>query len=233
MHLDAVTEFFDENWVLYQKIINNDYLGHRALFAAARDLLLERFARPYTFLDLGCGDGTVSIQAIQGTSIARYVGVDLADVALEQARKNLEVLPCPKTFHLGDAFEPIPGEDVPFDVALASFSLHHLLAPQKAAFLSGLHPRLATGGAFILIDILGADSENREQAVHRFLDEVGGKWTALTPHEMDLVVQHVSGRDFPTAWPILQADATAAGFSRSEVILREENDLHGVVAFWA
>ncbi len=39
----ADQHFFDEQWMLYQKILDHDYLGHRGLFEAARAVLLERF----------------------------------------------------------------------------------------------------------------------------------------------------------------------------------------------
>ena len=45
---------------------------------------LQRYARRRDILDLGCGSGSTGNE-LAGSAYARYVGVDISDVAIEQA----------------------------------------------------------------------------------------------------------------------------------------------------
>jgi len=57
---------------------------HRALAAVAK---------PFAFLDIGCGDADQMPKALAGTKVRYYHGVDLSEPALELAAKNLAGVP--------------------------------------------------------------------------------------------------------------------------------------------
>lgn len=88
-------EMFRQQWQLYRKIIDHDYLGNDGAYVALRRFLEQEVARPYHFLDLACGDASGITKALTGTAIESYRGVDLSAPALELAKANLAVLPCP------------------------------------------------------------------------------------------------------------------------------------------
>ena len=68
---------FEREWQLYGKMIDNNYLFHREAYACLREIVLRELARPFRFLDIACGDASVTVGALAGTSIAHYYGIDL------------------------------------------------------------------------------------------------------------------------------------------------------------
>ena len=176
----AVGQFFNEQWTAYEKMLHHDLLGHRGLFDAARGVLARHFARSYALLDLGCGDARFSRRAVEGTSIARYVGIDLSEVALAGARKNMADLAIETAFELGNAFEPAAVAGT-FDAVLASFSMHHLSEAQKGDFLTALRPRLSADGVYLMIDLTRRDDETCESGVSRLTDHARRHWDVPHP----------------------------------------------------
>lgn len=92
-------------------------------------------------LDVGCGDGGTAGVWLTNR-VARYIGVDISETALETARKRgLEV------HSIADASE-LPFEDRSFDVAVCIEVLEHLFEPQRA--LAEIRRILRPGGRLIV-----------------------------------------------------------------------------------
>ena len=91
-------DFFDKQWCIYQKILNNNYMSHRECYDKLHRFLVGYFHKPYSLLDLGCGDASFTASGLSHTPIAAYKGIDLSETALEIAKNNLSELPCQKTF---------------------------------------------------------------------------------------------------------------------------------------
>lgn len=61
-------ELFNNQWILYQKILNNNYMGHQEIYDILHEFLLSNFQKPFKMLELGCGDATFTAKAL----LSRY-----------------------------------------------------------------------------------------------------------------------------------------------------------------
>ena len=78
---DPSNEFFNEQWELYQKVLSNNYMGHREIYNVLHEFLVNYYNKPFKMLDLGCGDASFSSQALLDTKINSYCGIDLSEPA--------------------------------------------------------------------------------------------------------------------------------------------------------
>ncbi|MGF6448123.1 class I SAM-dependent methyltransferase [Paraburkholderia youngii] len=91
-------------------------------------------------LDVGCGAGVLA-SWLSGASISSYFGVDLSEVAIEQARQaNIDGA----EFAVADAFEP----SQVFDVIVFNEMLYYLEEPEEQ--IRRLARCLAPGGLLIV-----------------------------------------------------------------------------------
>jgi len=123
-----------------------------AQFANAR--MSQGIAQSYDFagktvLDLGCGDGTYTLEFVK-LGVKEIVGVDPAAVAIEAANARARTLGVDATvkFEVGNIFSPDSYiGDERFDCIVIRGVLHHLPDPARA--ISGL---AAFGGTVIVIE---------------------------------------------------------------------------------
>src|SRR5471032_2508091 len=87
-------EIFQQQWEIYRKFLTHNYLSNAGAYEHLRTFLDSNITRPFALLDLACGDASGIVEALKGTPIASYRGIDLSGPALEHAHKNLEQLPC-------------------------------------------------------------------------------------------------------------------------------------------
>lgn len=83
-------------------------------------------------LDLGTGIGLLAIALAKKLPGVEVIGLDVSDVALEVARKNLQESehPLKVSFEKGDA-EDMPFEDGTFDLVVSSNTLHLIKNPVR------------------------------------------------------------------------------------------------------
>ena len=86
--VDPTTEIFIKNWRIYEKIIENDNMSHRAGYAILKEILTYEMQRPFSFIDIACGDAGYSSKVLRDTLVREYIGIDVADEALGYAREN-------------------------------------------------------------------------------------------------------------------------------------------------
>ena len=96
----SVRDFFN-GWSLYRRIVDNDYLYHRSV-REALSRWLDDLGRPFSFLDLGCGDADFSSGILRGRSLQSYTGIDLSPVALDLAHQKTSLLGVPCSLITGD-----------------------------------------------------------------------------------------------------------------------------------
>jgi SAM-dependent methyltransferase len=230
-------EFFNNQWKLYQKVLNNNYMKHREFYGVLHDFLVSYFQKPFSLLDLGCGDASFTARALLNTTIDSYRGIDLSEPALEIARNNIEPICSDHLFIQGDLFELVPelvkNQKDSFDVILASFALHHLTLAQKDYILEQLSHLLNANSVFILIDIVRREDENREAYIKRYLDGVNKDWSLLTSQEILMVEAHISSSDFPETQETLHLMAQKHGFIRSETLYSDPLDTEKLLCFYA
>jgi ubiquinone/menaquinone biosynthesis C-methylase UbiE len=107
-----------------------------------RAILLRDAWRGERVLDLGCGAGRF-MRALRAEG-AHPVGVDIAEGALERARRNMPGA----ELHLLGPDGAIPLEDSSIDTVWCSEVLEHV--PDTAALLSEIRRVLVTGGTLVI-----------------------------------------------------------------------------------
>ena len=95
-------ELFLAQWQVYRKMVDNDYLFHRGAYDCLHRYLRDKVTGPFRFLEVACGDASKSSEALLGTGILEYHGIDISQPALEIARRNLARLSCSVTLSEGD-----------------------------------------------------------------------------------------------------------------------------------
>jgi SAM-dependent methyltransferase len=212
-HKEYSGEIFDV-WDTYKKVVDKDFMFHRALSAEVERALRERFrGGPYSMIDLGCGDASVLAPILMRVPPARYSGVDLSDRALELACANLRSLPCPVELAHGDMLTALAGGEK-FDVVHSSFALHHLATDKKAEFFRRAAKALAPDGVLLLVDTVRDEGETREDYLRCYLGWIEKDWAGITPRERDAIFEHISTSDWPDPLSILDFQARAAGLCR-------------------
>lgn len=232
----SVNEFFNDQWKLYQKALNNNYMGHREIYGVLQKFLIEYFPQPFAVLDLGCGDASFTCQAVLNTNIASYQGIDLSKVALEIAQSNMALIPCKKTFIKEDfskfVDELVQIQDNSFDVIMTSFALHHFNSEQKDWIMGQIFHLLNTGGVVIVIDIVRRAEETRESYIRRYLENVRQSWSLLSSQEFSMVEEHMTSSDFPETQATLYELAQKQNFTRFESIYSDPLETTQLLCFY-
>jgi len=111
--------------------------------------VLQFLLPPLDAIDLGCGDGTITVEISRFAR--RVIGVDVNPRALVAARKRAERERRDNVVFKEDRIEALSEPDASFDLAVFSQSLHHMEQPslgvQQAARV------LRKGGRLLLVDL--------------------------------------------------------------------------------
>lgn len=216
----ATAALFVSNWTVYQRVVANNYMFHRELYAAAEKLLGELEVSPIRLLDLGCGDAAPLAPMLRTLPLSSYTGVDLSDVALQHAAQHLAVLPCPVKLWPGDIRDFLRTTADRYEVIFSSYALHHLDGQDKQAFLTACREHLAPSGRMLLIDIAREADQDLCAALDAYCGTIATRWTGLDVQERGDIIDHVRGNDLPERASDLAAMAERAGFSRFEIVAR-------------
>ncbi|BAZ15794.1 type 12 methyltransferase [Calothrix sp. NIES-4071] len=222
-------KFFNEQWKIYQKLLDNNYIRHQEMYSILHELLVSYFQKPFKMLDLGCGDASLTVDALLNTNIVFYQGIDLSVPALEIAKKNMARIQCHTTFTKGDFSQSISefaleGHNK-FDAILMSFALHHLHLDEKCYLIEQLQNLLLPNGVLILIDIVRKQEEDRETYIQRYLDIIQKDWLSITPEEYSIMANHISSNDFPETQHTFQEISQKYGFALFECLYRDSLDI--------
>ena len=98
--------------------------AHRTIYQRTLDCILPG----QKVLDVGCGEGTLSILMAQKG--ARVTGLDISDPNIANANKRGKELAVPVKFLISDA-DQLPFSDNAFDTVVSSHVLEHLPDPEK------------------------------------------------------------------------------------------------------
>jgi SAM-dependent methyltransferase len=223
---------FQKHWQLYRKVVDYNYLFHREAYNCLHRILVDEAVQPFRFLDIACGDASTTIEALKGTQIASYHGIDLSQVALELASQALEMLACPVTLDRRDFIEALCDRPEPVDVAWIGLSLHHLLTPAKLSVMCQMRSILGDRGLFLIYENASPDGEDRDAWLRRW-DDQKPRWTALTAEEWDAGVAHVHANDFPETNSQWHALGGEAGFGQVRELFVAPTNLFRVYCFRA
>jgi hypothetical protein len=218
-------EIFQNQWGVYRKFLDYDYLSNAEAAAALRQFLTAEVARPYRFLDLACGDASGIVPALKGTPIERYRGVDLSAPALAFAKENLAALPCAVELDEADFSAAMRGLDQAEDIVWISLSLHHLDTDAKRSFMRDVRKGIADDGAFLVYEPTRRDGEDRPAYLDRF-ETIGRRdWSKLTAAEFAEAMKHVRSCDLPETVSGWEALGHEAAFSSTRELYKSPTDL--------
>jgi len=102
-------------------------------------------------LDLGCGTGTLAIEAKQVQPEAEIVGLDGDFEVLERARAKARMARAAIQFDQGLSTD-LPYDDDSFDIILATLFFHHLMGKDKRKTASEIARVLKPGGELQVAD---------------------------------------------------------------------------------
>ena len=221
---------FQQDWKLYRKMVDNNFLFHREAYGQLHRVLNDGMARPFRFVDIACGDASASAGALEGTRISHYHGIDFSAAALDIASKTLKVLDCPVTLEQRDFLEAIVEWKQVVDVAWIGLSLHHLLTPEKLAFMRNVRKILAPGGMFLIYENTSPDGEDRVHWLQRW-DLQKPFWTAYSEEEWNAMAAHVHAADFPETDASWHRLGREAGFASVKEVFATPTDLFRMYCF--
>jgi SAM-dependent methyltransferase len=184
------------------------------------------------FDSAGALDASVTVEALMGTQIAHYYGIDFSQAALDLARNNLESLACPITLDNSDFVEAVRDLPRPADVAWIGLSLHHLLTPAKLALMCRMRSIVGDSGLFLIYEDASPDGEDRDAWLLRW-DGQKPTWTTFTSEEWDAITAHVHSADFPETTSQWHSLGCEAGFSKVRELFVSPTDLFRMYCFEA
>ncbi|MCC3244711.1 class I SAM-dependent methyltransferase [Methylocystis sp. WRRC1] len=213
MNEPAAIRFFHV-WDTYAKVVASNYMFHQELGAAVKAALRERFGdRPFSVLDLGCGDAATFAPLLEGFTLESYTGADLCQEALDLAARNLGYLSCPVELKQADMLGELAASG-PQDIIYTSFALHHLPTPLKAEFFKAAAQKLNPGGLLLLVDVVREEDESLAEYHSAYCDWLRGHMVELDSGEQDAICEHLVNNDLPEPCSLLRAQAQAAGLQR-------------------
>jgi SAM-dependent methyltransferase len=220
MSENSAAAFFDV-WHTYRKVVAANYMHHIEIKAQLERVLLAQFAsRPFSFLDLGCGDAATLAPLLASMVVRRYKGVDLSESALALAAENLTALSCPVELVCRDILVALAADSALYDVVYTSFALHHLSTEQKAEFFRRVAQRLEKDGLLLLTDIVREEDESLPVYLGRYCDWLRSDWSALDAKEKAFACDHILNNDRPETFSVLQALAQAGGLGYAVAVAR-------------
>jgi len=223
-------QIFQRDWQIYRKMIDNNYLFHREAYACLHHILVSEIVRPFSFLDIACGDASASLPALQGTAVSHYEGIDLSRAALDMADQRLPALGCPYTLHEGDFAELLPARRDSVDVVWIGLSLHHFQTEEKLRLMQAIRVFLEEGGRFLIYENSSPDGESREGWMRR-LEAQRPHWSAYDDAEWEVVWGHISQADYPETPSTWERLGREAGFDRTRELFVAPSDLIRLYSF--
>jgi SAM-dependent methyltransferase len=174
---DAVAEEYEQHYSTRGDLADTHHIANRA-----RDLYAP--VAPGTFVDLGCGPGTMLPWLMLPAN--QYLGADISEAMIEQARWRFGHLGY--RFHVADECW-LERRDVTF--ILGAFGpLQH--AYHLGEFANSIRKALRPGGRFLLMGrarqartrVLGSDALTRPYSAAQVRSAFGGwtNWLDITPH---------------------------------------------------
>ncbi|KAI3424133.1 hypothetical protein D9Q98_009493 [Chlorella vulgaris] len=241
---DTSVAIFKQSWSTYHKLLEVDFLEHRALYTALRAMLLASFgahATPVAMLDLGCGDAMQIAASLRQCGapggelrLACYTGVDMSAPALDLAAEYLSFLKpeCDVQLVEQDMKEFVAASpSQSYDLAFASFAMHHLSLDGKIEFAAQVARCLKPGGMFVLVDIFLKEGEDRVQYMKRYRTNIDEAVTRgiIEAGEAETVMAHIDEFDFPESLLEFDGLAKGAGFESADCLLTDSKEFGRLV----
>jgi hypothetical protein len=223
---DSAHTIFAEQLAIYRRVVEADYMSHRALFGILHDALKRR-TESFSFLDLACGDASCSVGALTGTRVSNYTAVDLSEPALQLAATNARLLACGTQTVLGDFQDYLNPPPRTWNVIFIGFSYHHLITAAKLVFARRLRDALSAGGEWIFFEPILFGGRTRADYLKRWKISLEEDWKEFNAEEKSMIWEHVSNHDFPESRESFAEIALQAGFRAFEHLYTDPFRFYG------
>ena len=230
VHSGSTQALFIDSWQVYRKMVDNDYLFHAGAYGCLRCAIQAEFGKPFRFLDIACGDASMSVKALIGTNVAHYAGLDISEQALAIAAENVKALGCTASLHSCDFADALPNWRESADLVWIGLSLHHLQTAAKLDAMRAIRSIVGDQGRLMIYEDASPDGESRQEWLARW-DQQKPYWTAYTEAEWDYVTAHVHSSDFPETDGVWRQLGRDAGFSRVDEIYQSPTGLFRLYSF--
>lgn len=225
---DAVGFF--EQWGVYKKIMDNNYMFHNEIADILNQHFTSYFKRPFSILDLGCGDSYTASRSLSGSKLESYTGVDLSRTALGFARSNLESFNVIKKFIAHDFFKILYEIEQKYDVIQAGYSMHHLDTESKRIMIGKCHEILNNPGLLLIYDVCRKPNESRDEYFGEYCGNCEENWTGLDKKGIKLLIDHICSFDYPETIDTHFRYVQEAGFIKPEVLFTDKHNHHFLMA---
>jgi len=222
---------FQAQWSIYQKLVDTDVLDHKVVARLLHDILVEKFTRPFSFLEIACGDASIARQALDGTRVSHYHGIDMAQPAIDLAAIKLADAPYEVVLDHRDFVDALARRPEPADAVWCGLSIHHLSHDDKAVLMREIRNVVGKEGIFLLYEPVLLPDGDRNHFLKAYRVLVETEWTALTAQEVTDIWHHIETCDFPETsreWIDL---GHAAGFSQARQIFEGPGGLLGMFRY--
>ena len=223
-------ELFAQGLATYQKVVGLNYMAHKEVYGVLHKVLAAEAPEQFVFVDLACSTATASAEALRGTKIGRYIGIDISQPSLDLARQSLGDLPCLVELRCQDFVEAINAWDEPVHVVWIGQSLHHLRLPEKKTFVGRVRALLPRNGLFLIWEPARLEDEDREGWFDRF-HRLRPEWSMVTDEEFAAFESHCRASDYAETSATWKAIGRDAGFERVDELLIVPNHLARVYRY--
>jgi ubiquinone/menaquinone biosynthesis C-methylase UbiE len=225
------SQIFDD-WNTYEKVVAGDYMHHSDFFAALVDEIDTRHMRALAVIDIGCGDAQPVLALLRRFGTERYVGIDQSATALERAREALTAEKVSCEMRHGSMLEELNEIDGQFDLAIASFSLHHLESDDKQAVLRQCRRLLGPDAMLAVIDVFMNEGESRPAYFERWRNHAKQTFMMLSAGELEALLEHVHRCDIPETVSSYDRFGRSAGFTSVDSIREDHERLNKLVVLY-
>jgi ubiquinone/menaquinone biosynthesis C-methylase UbiE len=196
----------------YDAILNIASLGIYPIFTK-HAIEKAPFKNGDAVLDLGSGTGRFACLIKRKTNISKYVGVDLSEIMIRQARQR-----CSKfknfTFIQGEIQKELAFKEE-FDKVFISFVLHGFTQENRIAIIQNAYTALKPGGQFIILDYAEKDV-NTSPFIIKFL--IRKVECPLAEDFMNRNLEHMLS---DTGFSVFQKFLFLGGYVREEIAIKK------------
>ena len=221
---------FKKNWQRYRTVMAHNLMYHREIYCELHRVLVEEAPRPFRFLDIACGDASCTVEALEGTDVAAYHGIDLSQPALDLAHGYVENLGCPFKLENRDFVDAVAQWSDAVDVVWIGQSLHHLRLYDKRKLVQKIRSMLSPQGLFLIWEPTRLEGESEDGWYDRFVSN-RPLWSVLSDEDFADIDNHHRTSDHPETAEGWRTLGTDAGFARVDELFRSPNDLARLYSF--
>lgn len=223
MILNAASAYFNENWQRYQSALSHNTLFHREMMETFQAFLKEKIGnRPFSMLDIGCGDCSAVAPVLAETKIDQYIGIDAAEDVLKIAAKNVASLPCEREFIADNMLSALPNLSNSVDLIFSSYAIHHLFTDEKFQLIEACKHKLKTNGYFIMIDGVLKPNQSRELWLHDLEQRMVHTNPDLSAEEITARMTHPIADDYPDTIATFENIAKQQAWSDFQVLVDKD-----------